>query len=799
MLLRAHTLKTLEFEQVRELLARRAACSLGARRCRELTVAATREEVTRRQVETAEGRVLLERGLEPPFGGVSDVGEAVSRAARGGRLGAGELLDVADTVEGGARLRRFLQQHHELTPQLAALADYRPPAELAAAIRRCVNDRGELVDDASPALGKIRRRLRVAHDRVRSTLEQLLRSPQTQRYLQEPIVTVRQNRYVVPVRYEFRQQVPGVVHDQSASGATLFVEPLEVLELGNEVRRLQAEERDEVDRILLELSARVGERAPDLERLLDAVGHLDHVFARARLAKDQDASRPELDEHGHLELRGARHPLLAPQSQEVVPIDVELGHKFRTMVITGPNTGGKTVTLKTVGLLCLMAQAGLQIPALPGSRLPVYRDVYCDIGDEQSIQQNLSTFSAHLTNTVAILREVGPGCLVLLDEVGAGTDPTEGSVLAMALLERLQELGAHTMATTHYGELKLFAHQRPGMVNACVEFDPETLRPTYRLLIGVPGRSNALDIALRLGLAPDLVARARQLLSREETAVDDLLRSVERERAALVAERSRLERELGEVRRLAADLEGRLAAAAERDRRVAEKVRGEVRQIVAQARRQAEALLKELREARRESPAMGERRRVEIGERVRRGLEEIELSLDGELDAFAPTPPDAEEPVDPGDIRPGARVVVRSLGQAGVVLSGDASREVQVQVGAMRVVVPASDLARAPAAEEVVPSTAVGHDPGLAKVAAVSTEIHLRGKKVEEAILLLDKYLDDACLAGLSVIRVVHGRGTGALRQAVRAYLETHPRVARFWPAGREEGGEGATVVELTG
>ncbi|MDQ7793874.1 MAG: endonuclease MutS2 [bacterium] len=786
------TLETLEFDRVRDLLAERASFSLGVELGRDLVPCAEAEEVAVRQEETAEAREILDRGAAPPLGGLHDVREAAGRAGRGGRLNPAELLAIADTVQGGSRLKRFLQGRRETVPRLAGRAGFEPPLTLAQTINRCIDEQGGVADAASPELARVRRRLRVVQDRVRSALESLVRSSEMQRYLQEPIITMRQNRFVIPVRQEYRSRVPGVVHDQSASGATVFVEPLRVLELNNELRSLEAEEREEVDRILAALSAAVGEVAGELERLVAAAGHLDHVFARARLARDLEAVRPEADNAGYLELIAARHPLLRPEGGEVVPIDIRLGRDFQTMVITGPNTGGKTVTLKTVGLLALMYQSGLQLPAGAGSRMPVYRGIYCDIGDEQSIEQNLSTFSGHLTNILGILPGAGPGSLVLLDEVGAGTDPREGSVLAMALLERLQAAGAHTVATTHYGELKLFAHASPGMVNASVEFDPETLRPTFRLLTGVPGRSNALDIAVRLGLGPDLAARARRFLSRDEVAVDDLLRDVERERAALVEERRRLEVAARDAEEMRRRLEELLATARARDREAVEKNRRELREILARARRQVEAAVRELKETRQEA-ARSDRGTAEAVRRARRSLEGLEAEAAGGIEELLAAPAPTGEPLEPGELKPGLEVLVQSLGLAGVVL--EAGEPVQVQIGAVRVVVPRSDLARAAAPAPARRERVAG--PELEKATSVAPELHLRGLTVEEALERLDKYLDDACLAGLARVRVVHGKGTGTLRGAVRACLEAHPRVTGVRPGEPGEGGDGVTVAEL--
>ena len=789
-----HSLKTLAFDRIRDLLADRASFSLGRQLCQELEPTPVAAEVEARQEETDQARGLLEMGGgEPPLSGLHDVRDVAGLAARGASLTPPELLRIADTLEAAARLKKFLKVRRDRAPRLASLADFEPLPHLARSISASVAEPGIVVDEASPVLARVRRRIRSTQERVRRELDSLLRSPDGQRYLQEPIVTIRANRYVVPVRQEFRHQLPGIVHDQSASGATLFVEPLRVLELNNELRSLEREERDEVDRIVVELSREVGAEAENVIRLVMACGRLDHVLARARMACDLRAVRPDLDRTGRLMLRGARHPLLRPPSGEIVPLDLELGGECPIMVITGPNTGGKTVVLKTVGVMALMHQAGMQIPAAASSRLPVYPSIYCDIGDEQSIEQNLSTFSGHLRNILSILTEARPGSLVLLDELGAGTDPGEGSVLAMAILEKLEAMGVHTLATTHYGELKLFAHERTGMVNAAMEFDPDDLRPTFRLVIGVPGRSNALEIAARLGLGAELVARARQFLSRDAVAMDDLLRQVERERVALVEEKLRMETATRDAREWGRRLEQHLIEVRTRERETGERGRRELREIMARARAQVELVLKELKDARK-AVARGDPGARQSALAARRVLERLEAEVEGALGPGVTLEVPEVEPLSADQLRVGMAVLVRSLACEGIVLAlGD---PVPVQVGAMRVSVPLSDLGRGVGGEKPASDRP---DPSLlAKATEVSPEFHLRGLVVEDALVELDKYLDDACLAGLSRVWLVHGKGTGALREAVRTHLRQHPRVVNYRPGESSEGADGVTVAELS-
>lgn len=775
----------LEFPHVRDRLAALTSFEPSRRLAEALEPSPDPVLVARGLQETDEARALLADRPDVGIGGARDIGPLVERAARGGRLEPSQLLAVAATLEAADRLRRQLAD--DPRPLIRDLARHlHPLSALAGVLARSIAPDGEILDGASPRLGSLRAAVRVAQERLRRRLDELV-SGELGGALQEPIVTVRGGRYVVPVKAEARGRVPGIVHDASGSGQTLFVEPLAVVELANAWREAEAAVVAEEGRILDELSALVGSQAEALRETLAALARLDFWLAKARLAEAMAASRPETVDRPELVLLAARHPGL---TGHVVPIDVRLGGAFTALVITGPNTGGKTVTLRTIGLLSLMHQAGLHIPAAPGSRLPVFRDVFADIGDEQSIAQNLSTYSSHLQAIIPITAAAGPGALVLLDELGAGTDPAEGAALAQALLDHFIRTGALVAATTHYAELKAYAATTPGAQNASVEFDLETLRPTYRLVTGLPGRSQALAIAERLGLPPALVAAARDRLGQREQAMEATLERIRAAEAEL-AERLAAAR-AAEERALAA------ARAAEEERRRAAREREE---LIAAARREADRLLEELRAELAEA-----RRRLERGSLTPAVLAEMEGRLARRRAALPPIPAsDAGRRIP----RVGERVRSRSGGWEGEIVGLDRrARRATVQAGRLRVAVRLDDLepSAGPAGgarEEGSGMGSTGAGGGgagsleLERRLAVPASLDLRGARVEEALAALDRYLDDAALAGLESVTIVHGVGTGALRDAVRRHAAEHPLVRAVRPAPLEGGGEGATILEL--
>lgn len=790
-----HTLRVLEFDKILNRLA--AYCSFAMSKELALAWRPTTQLAEARlwQQETEEARGLLARQPDLHLGGVHDLRPLLSQAERGGVLAPLELLDVRSTLLRSRRLRQILLAHADRFPALAAWAEpIQDLDHLAAEIGRAINERGEVMDGASPRLARLRSEVRVLQERLLERLQRIAHNPENAPFLQEVLITQRQGRYVLPVRAEFKNRIPGIVHDQSGSGATLFIEPLAVVELTNEWRQKQLEEQEEVQRILRELSQLVAEEAPYIHATLDALAGLDLILARARLADEMAAERPELlgfapvrpadlepEQHPGviLELRRARHPLLDPAT--VVPIDFHFGRNYFIIVITGPNTGGKTVSLKTVGLLTLMAQAGMAIPAQSGSRLTVFDHVFADIGDEQSIEQSLSTFSSHMTNIVRILQEATPHSLVLLDELGAGTDPEEGSALARALLAHLRESGIPAVATTHYSEVKLFAHSTPGITNASVEFDLETLSPTFELTIGLPGRSNALAIARRLGLPRSIVDAAESLIRPESLAADTLLSEIREAREAARKAQQRAEALERMATAREAELRAQLAAIEEARRRV-----------LNEARAEAEAELAAIREEIARLRSLLERGRPDTAHA--RFLAEAEKALQARQEAVQPVPVKVEAPPPPaGPLQVGDIVWVHSLNSSGVVHSLLDENEIEVQMGAFRLKVPVAGVElRARPTPAATPTPELQHlragpSPGM--------ELDLRGYRADEALAVLDRYLEQAYLADLPWVRIIHGKGTGALRQAVREALRGHALVTGFRSGDPGEGGDGVTIA----
>ena len=777
------TLSILEFNKVREQLAAHAAFALGRERALSLEPAVELEIIEARQRETAEALEIINREGGLPLGGVRDIREPLRKARMGSTLSPESLLDIASTLYGTGQVRRFLLDKAPEGSALQELAQRLEPAPgLRGQIEKCIGDDGEILDSASSTLRMLRSRMRSLQGRIRDKLESIIHSSRYQKILQDGIITLRNGRYVVPVKTEFKGLLPGIVHDQSSSGATLFVEPTAVVEINNQLRQLEMEEAEEIERILRELTAAVGAKASELLISVETLGRLDFIFAKAFYAAKHNAVRPVLRTDGYLDIRQGRHPLL---KGEVVPLDIWLGKDFTTLVITGPNTGGKTVALKTVGLLTVMAQAGLHVPADEGTEITVFTGVFADIGDEQSIEQNLSTFSSHMANIIRIMEEVDDCSLVLLDELGAGTDPTEGAALAMALLQWFHQRGCRTIATTHYSELKVFAYTTEGLANASVQFDVATLRPTYKLEIGLPGRSNAFAIASRLGLRDDVIEAARAHLTKEDIQIDDLIQDMEENRRKAVHERTVAERVRAEVESVRKEYEERLAQLTREKEAILAAARREAAELLLKAKADADSLLGQLRAADREE-------RESTAREVRRTLEDKHAELQEQI----PARPRREALVRRAELVPGTAVYVNKLKQTGQVLEVTGGGEALVQVGALRVNLPIEELT---ITEEKSPAAAMRSSVKIqtSKASLISSELDLRGLTVEEALEKVDKYLDDALLAGLSRCRIIHGKGTGALRSAVRAQLENHPQVKAFRFGGPGEGGDGVTVAEL--
>lgn len=774
----------LEFPSVRARLAE-ATSFLPSRRLAETLQPSSDPVIVARGLdETDQARSLLEDRPGVGIGGAHDIGPAIERAARGGRLEPAQFLEIADTLVATARLATDLAE--ERRPLLRALAqDLHALPALRSTLARSFDPVGELLDTASPRLGGLRAAVRVAYDRLRRRLDALV-GTELGAALQEPIVTLRNGRYVVPVKAEARSRVKGIVHDASGSGQTLFIEPLVVVELGNAWREAQVAEQEEIARILDELSAFVAANADDLRATLDGLARFDFWAAKADLSGEMGAVRAETADRPEVILLSARHPGLTGR---VVPIDIRLGDGYTALVVTGPNTGGKTVTLRTLGLLSLMHQAGLHVPAAPGSRLPVWRDVFADIGDEQSIAQSLSTFSGHLRSIIRIVASAGPGTLVLLDELGAGTDPTEGSALAQALLDHFVRAGALVAATTHYAELKAYAHTTQAARNASVEFDLDTLSPTYRLTIGLPGGSQAFAIAERLGLDTTIVDDARSRLTESQRTFEATLaaiRTTEGETSDAL-ERARA----AEVR---ATEQLRIA---EEERRRARRERDEA---VSAARAEAERIVDDLR-AEVSSTREALERETLTANALDDAVERAEADL-GRLPTLDDQPPEPE-PVVPRTWRLGERARSQSGGWEGRIAALErGGKRATLEAGGMRVTVDVDDLvpaSPAPAESRSDDGAPLSSTASLRAERArhVASSLDLRGARVEEALEALTRYLDDAGLAGLNKVLIIHGMGTGALRDAVRTEASGHPLVRSMRPGERGEGGDGATIVEL--
>jgi DNA mismatch repair protein MutS2 len=785
----------LELPKVLERLAAHTTFSAGAGLAREIAPTTDLEEARIWQRETAEAREMFENKFNVSMGGVFDVRDIAISSQRGVMIDAAVLLNIRTTLRRGTTVKRTLGRMDHQYPLLAEIvAEVEECADLQNAIAAAIDDNGEVKDSASARLAIIRRDLKIAFEKVQTRLNRLISTSSKAQFLQEPIITMRSGRYVVPIKADHKGKIPGIVHDSSSSGATLFIEPLETVDLNNQWRELQIEEEKEIRRILLALSEKVGEESEGIVRTVEVLAYLDLVFARARLANEMNAVQPALvpfgqkaSNAGHpgstIAIKGARHPLL---TEKVVPIDIEFDEDTWVLVVTGPNTGGKTVSLKTVGLLTLMAQCGLALPA-DEARLSVFHGVFADIGDEQSIEQSLSTFSSHLTNTIHILRECNERSLVLLDEVGAGTDPAEGSALARAILDYLVSRRVTTLVTTHHPELKIYSVETPGVRNASVEFDLDTLAPTFRLIVGLPGRSNALAIASRLGLSQEIIESARSMVATEDLAADDLLDEIHRTRETIrqqYDEIASLRQQLEEQRD---ELQARL-----------DHIEDERRDVIHAARRHAE---EELEEFRREIRRLrGEMRAAGLPLETLRAVQEAAEKIAN----YASQPiENVTDAPDRPDFNPrlGDNVWLETLNAEGVIteLDGD---EAVVQVGSLRVRAGLHELQKRSrsqkrqmkrghvrqyeAAAVTVPK---GKSPGL--------ELDLRGQRVESAISRLDQYVDAAYTAGLPYGRIIHGKGTGALRKAVREHVETHPLISKVEAARPNEGGDGVTVIHM--
>lgn len=786
------TLTKLEYDKITALLEEQAASFRGKQLCRRLKPMTDLEQINTAQEQTAAAFTRIVRKGRISFGDASPVEESMKRLEIGAALGSGELLRICRLLQNTARVKAY--GRHDTQEDAADCLDVyfdalEPLTALSTEIEHCILSEDEISDDASPALKKIRRSIGGINDKVHATLNGLVNGS-LRSYLQDPIITMRGDRYCIPVKSEYRSQVNGMIHDQSATGSTLFIEPMAVVKLNNDLKELYAKEQEEIQVILARLSEETAGYIEEIRTDYRSLTDLDFIFARGHLALSMNASRPVLNEERRIHIRSGRHPLL--DSRTVVPITVTLGQDFSLLIITGPNTGGKTVSLKTVGLLTLMGQAGLHIPAADRSELSVFHQVYADIGDEQSIEQSLSTFSSHMTNIVSFLQKVDEHSLVLFDELGAGTDPTEGAALAIAILSHLHEQGIRTMATTHYSELKVFALSTPGVENACCEFDVESLKPTYHLLIGIPGKSNAFAISGKLGLPGYIIEDAKKRLSDQDISFEDLLADLETGRRTIEKEQEEIQAYKREMERLKSQLRQKEERMDEQRERIIKEANDKANAILRDAKEVADETIRNFQKFGRENISAAEMEKER--ERLRKKIKDT--STGTTLKANKP-----KKEHKPGDFKLGESVRVLSMNLSGTIRSLPDSRgNVTVQMGILSSQVHISDLE---ILEEKNPFSQAkkSHTGGgrikMGKSLSVSPEINLLGKTVDEAVMELDKYLDDAILSHLGTVRVVHGKGTGALRKGIHEFLRRQKHVKSYHLAEYGEGDAGVTIVEL--
>lgn len=778
-------LKTLEFDKIIEIVATYCTSTIGRDLLHKLEPVSDFNAVVELLDETDEGLAILRLRGNVPMGGIADVRPHAKRAQIGGVLSAYELMEIANTIRASRILRQFIEAVDEEEdielPKFLAKKEALPILTgLEHEINAAIDDNGHVVDSASGTLRSIRQNLRMQEGRVREKLEGYTRGRNAAKMLSDSIVTIRNDRFVIPVKAEYRSHFGGVIHDMSSSGQTLFIEPDAVVQANNEIRNLKMKEREEIEKILLELSLKVQEIAHELFVLVGVLAEIDVILAKAKYGTAHKCTKPTVNEEGYIRLAKARHPLLP--INEAVANTIEFGKDITSIVITGPNTGGKTVTLKTVGLCTLMAQAGLPIPALDGSEVAVFESVYADIGDEQSIEQSLSTFSSHMVNIVDILKKFDSRSLLIFDELGSGTDPQEGAALAIAILDEVHGTGARVMATTHYPELKAYGYNRPGVANASVEFDIDTLSPTYRLLIGVPGRSNAFEISKRLGLHDHIIGRAKKFTGTDRGEVDSMIASLESSRVQSEKDAEQTHALLIETENLKRELETKLAEFEDMKEKLVEKAKEKAKNIVDVARTESEAVISELRAL-----------RMNAGAQVK---EHELIEARKKLDEAAPQEKKkkivakaAERPLQVGD-----EVKVVTYGQKGTLIEKASAKEWVVQIGILKMKLDESVLeyTKPEKVKEPVVSASVRGRDSLVKL-----ELDLRGERYEDALHRTEKYLDDALLSNYHQVSIIHGKGTGALRQGVQSYLKNHPRVKSYRYGEAGEGGHGVTVVEL--
>ena len=778
-------LKTLEYDKILAMLKERASCCISRELVDTMEPSGDFDTVERELKLTAEAETLFYKTGRSPVDDFPDMRHCLERMHAALFLSTGELLGIASCLKAARIAKDILANEvgeESYLYNLAGLLITHRSAEEE--INRCIINEDEIFDGASPALARIRRAMRLANEKVREKLNSMIRSTAYQKYLQEPIITIRNGRFVIPVKQEYRQQVPGLIHDQSSSGATLFIEPSAVVELGNEYKKLLAEEANEIERILTELTAMLAPYADEIREDLNIMGQIDLVFAKAKLSRELNAVMPRLNRNNYVRIVRGRHPLIP--ADRVVPIDIWIGKDYRSLIITGPNTGGKTVTLKIVGLFALMVQSGIFVPANEGSEFPVFEHIYADIGDEQSIEQSLSTFSSHMKNIVGILDKADENSLVLLDELGAGTDPIEGAALAMSILEELNDRHCICVSTTHYSEIKAFAMTHEGMENASMEFDIDRLCPTYRLYIGIPGKSNAFEISSRLGLPSSIIDKAKSFLKGEDVRFEDIISSAQSQRRIAEEERKMAEEARAELEKLRADAERERKKLDEDRNRLQAKAKEDAKRIVADTKREMEKLIVEIRSIKDIDRSAADR----VIQAARDTLRATETAVNEKE-----TIKKEDNTMPPKTVRAGDTVNIVTLDQKATVLSApDSKGEVMVQAGVMKLNVKLKDIRLIEEKKAAAPTSG---KVGLGAGKQVGLELDVRGMLVDEANIIVDRYLDDAYNAGLSEVNIIHGKGTSALRTGIQAFLKRHPLVKGYRMGSYGEGDAGVTVVTL--
>ncbi len=785
-------LRVLEYDKIMKMLEERTVSSLGRSFVEVLKPVSDFVEVEARLKETTDTAAYLWRKGGAPFGGIHDVRGSLKRVEIGSTLGISELLKVGDVLRCGRMVKQFLTNDvpadWEENIALALGRQIVSFKQVEEAISNAIISEDELSDHASPELFSIRKAIRQKQDGIKDKLSSIMHSADYRKIMQDAVVTLRGDRYVIPIKQEYKSQVPGLIHDMSASGATVFIEPLSVVEANNEIKALLIREQHEIERILMELTSKVGEIIAELNYNMQLLARLDFMFAKAKLSRDLNGTCPRLTHNRSIKIKKGRHPLL--DRHKVVPIDIELGNAFTTLVITGPNTGGKTVTLKTVGLFVLMLQAGLHIPVQDGSEFGLFENVFADIGDEQSIEQSLSTFSSHMKNIVTILDGADEDSLVLFDELGAGTDPTEGAALAIAILDGLAKRRICTMATTHYSELKIYAMTTKGVQNACCEFDVETLRPTYRLLVGVPGKSNAFAISQKLGLDAYVIHKAKEFLTQDNIRFEDVLSDIEKNRTQAEREKESAQVLKREIEALKAEAQKEREKIDKEKANIIAKAKENARSIIMDARYEAEELLERLKELYKQGSKLNAEKELQEARTSVRRLDHLEGSLVESYQVRGFVEP-------PKDLKPGESVLMLNLDQKGLVLEApDSDGQVLVQAGIMKVKVHISQLKRVDEQKESLEKINRVRVAGV-KASSVKLDLDLRGLNVEEAIDKVDKYVDDAVIAGLHEVTLIHGKGTGILRKAVHDHLRGHAHVESYRLGKYGEGETGVTIVAL--